>query len=78
MKCTTPLKVVVGTWEERGSGLSSNKRHKRSIEGYVDEAVGGECPLDTSDEAILPEKFSWVSPSEPRKGRCKAWLREGY
>ena len=78
MKSTMPLKVVVGAWEQRGGGLSSDKRHERSIEGYVDEAVGGDGPLDTSDEAVLPEKFSWISPSEPRKGRRETRLREGH
>ena len=73
-----PLEVVVGTWEEGSGGLSSDKRHEGSIEGDVDETVGGDCPLDTSDEVILPKKFSWVSPSEPRKGRCETRLREGY
>ena len=33
----------------------------------MDELVVGGSLLDTSDEAILPKKFSRVSPSKPRK-----------
>ena len=53
-------------------------RRQRSIERNVDEAVGRGGPLYTPDEAILPKEFSGISPSEPGKGRRKAWLWEGH
>jgi hypothetical protein len=48
----------------------------------VDETVGGGGLLDASKEAILPEEFSGISPSEPRKRGCESGIwkgnRKGY
>ena len=78
MKDTLPLKVMVSTREKRGTSLTRYQRHEWSVEGYVDEMVVGNCPLDTSDKVVLPKKFSRISPSKPRERRHKARLREGH
>jgi hypothetical protein len=43
----------------------------------VDEAIGGDCLLDTSKESILPEEFSGISPSEPGERGGLSWIWEG-
>jgi hypothetical protein len=79
---TSPLKVVVDAREEGGGSLSGNQRHERSIEGDMDETVGGDGLLDTLDKAILPEEFPRISPSEPGKRRSGSGIwernRKGY
>jgi hypothetical protein len=53
--------------------LSGDQRHKRSIEGDVDETIGGGGLLDTLDKAVLPKEFPRVSPSEPRERGSLFW-----
>jgi hypothetical protein len=48
----------------------------------VDETVGGGGFLDTFDKVVLPEEFSRIPPSEPRKWGSSSGIwerdRKGY
>ena len=44
----------------------------------MNEVVGRGGLLDISNEAILPQKFSEISPSKPREWRREVQLREGH